>query len=78
MFIEIMIFAHSLMDENDPIGLLFCMMFFDKVVNFFFILFCGILLKIFIHSCYRDLERDLSLSEDSDDETSKVIISLNY
>lgn len=37
MFIKIMIFAHSLMDENDPIGFLFCMMLLIKsLISLFF------------------------------------------
>lgn len=37
MFIKIMIFAHSLMDENGPIGLLFCMLLLIKsLISFFF------------------------------------------
>lgn len=37
MFVKIMIFTHSLMDENDPIGLLFCMMLLIKsLISFLF------------------------------------------
>lgn len=37
MFMKIMIFAHSLMDENDPIGLLFCVMLLIKsLISIFF------------------------------------------